>query len=55
MGSRKGNAQRLPIALSCSSCGARNYKTTKARGQAPLELKKFCKTCNAHTLHKESK
>jgi len=50
-------AERISIALSCEVCGSRNYKTTKARreGSKPLELKKFCKTCNAHTKHKESK
>ncbi len=49
--------KRIPIALSCSVCGARNYKTTKARkdGTKPLQLKKFCSTCNAHTVHIEGK
>jgi large subunit ribosomal protein L33 len=48
---------RLRIALACEVCGARNYKTTIARrdGSQPLHLKKFCKTCERHTLHKESK
>jgi large subunit ribosomal protein L33 len=48
---------RVPVSLSCSVCGARNYKTTRVQkaGEKLLELKKFCKVCNAHTLHRESK
>ncbi len=48
---------RIRIALSCEVCSERNYKTTIARrdGSKPLHLMKFCKTCNKHTLHKESK
>jgi large subunit ribosomal protein L33 len=51
------DTKRIPIALCCSVCGARNYKTTKARknGAKPLQLKKFCNTCNAHTVHNEGK
>ena len=51
------DTKRIPIALCCSVCSARNYKTTKARkdGGRPLQLKKFCNTCNAHTLHIEGK
>ncbi|MCS6901778.1 MAG: 50S ribosomal protein L33 [Myxococcales bacterium] len=48
---------RVPVALSCSVCGERNYKTTRVqrRSDKPLELKKFCKKCNRHTIHRESK
>jgi large subunit ribosomal protein L33 len=51
------DTKRIPIALCCSVCSARNYKTTKARkdGGRPLQLKKFCNTCNAHTVHIEGK
>jgi large subunit ribosomal protein L33 len=47
----------MDIALSCSDCGSRNYKTTKAaiEGSPPLKLKKFCTHCNKHTLHIEGK
>ena len=52
--------RRTPIVLACSECKARNYKTTKRapEGQtdlAPVELKKFCKQCQKHTMHKETK
>jgi large subunit ribosomal protein L33 len=48
-------AERTRVALVCEECGARNYQTTKARNQERLTLKKFCPTCNRHTVHKESK
>jgi large subunit ribosomal protein L33 len=48
-------AERARVALVCEECGARNYQTTKARKQERLTLKKFCPTCNRHTVHKESK
>ncbi len=51
------DTKRIRIALCCSVCSARNYKKTKARkdGGRPLQLKKFCNTCNAHTVHIEGK
>jgi large subunit ribosomal protein L33 len=45
---------RIPTTLACSVCKARNYKTTKQPAQV-IELKKFCKQCKQHTLHKETK
>jgi large subunit ribosomal protein L33 len=50
--------ERARIFLVCGECGARNYRTTKARHAKPgdrLELKKFCPRCNRHTSHQESK
>ncbi|MCA0151207.1 MULTISPECIES: 50S ribosomal protein L33 [Rossellomorea] len=44
------------LILACTVCGTRNYSVPGNRNQAVrLELKKFCNTCNAHTLHKETK
>lgn len=53
-------ADRQRITLVCSVCQSRNYQTTKAprrSGDTPgaIELKKFCKHCDKHTLHRESK
>ena len=45
---------RIAVSLACADCRARNYKTTKTPGQL-VELKKFCKTCNKHTVHNETK
>jgi large subunit ribosomal protein L33 len=48
---------RVAITLSCSDCKNRNYITTKDKRKHPekMELKKYCPTCNAHTVHKEIK
>ena len=44
------------ISLACETCGSRNYSTERSRSnQERLELKKFCKHCNAHTKHLETK
>ena len=50
-------SERVKIVLVCEDCGGRNYQTTKSRtGKTErLTLKKFCATCNKHTVHKESK
>ncbi len=54
MAPRKSTATRVSVTLVCDVCKARNYQTTKRR-EAVLEIKKFCKTCGQHTLHKASK
>ncbi len=48
---------RDTITLVCSECKRKNYSTTKNRKNTTsrLELKKYCKWCNKHTLHKEGK
>jgi large subunit ribosomal protein L33 len=45
------------ITLQCADCKNRNYSTTKNKKKATkrLELKKFCRVCRKHTLHKEIK
>ncbi len=45
------------ITLACTVCKRRNYTLTKNKKKNPdrLELKKFCKFCRKHTLHKEIK
>ena len=45
------------IKLQCQECKKINYFTNKSKGIAEkkLELKKFCKWCRKHTLHKEAK
>ena len=50
----KGRGHRVPVTLACSECKARNYKTTKNPDQI-LSLRKFCKQCKKHTLHRETK
>ncbi|MBP3919287.1 MAG: 50S ribosomal protein L33 [Clostridia bacterium] len=48
---------RVKITLDCSDCKQRNYDTTKNKKNDPdrLELKKYCRFCRKHTLHKETK
>ncbi|MFD1363510.1 50S ribosomal protein L33 [Lentibacillus salinarum] len=45
------------IVLACTVCASRNYTTSKNRSQQPerLETRKYCKTCNRHTAHRETK
>ncbi|NEU32447.1 50S ribosomal protein L33 [bacterium LRH843] len=45
------------IVLACEACRSRNYTTHKNKQQHTnrLEVKKFCKVCNEHTLHRETK
>jgi large subunit ribosomal protein L33 len=45
------------ITLQCSECKRRNYTSTrnKKKQAERLEIKKYCKFCRKHTLHKEVK
>ncbi|MDP8261253.1 MAG: 50S ribosomal protein L33 [Candidatus Kappaea frigidicola] len=45
------------ITLVCTECKQRNYNTTKNKKlqKDKLEVKKYCRFCKKHTLHKESK
>jgi large subunit ribosomal protein L33 len=45
------------IVLACSECKNRNYDKYKNKQNTPerIELKKYCKFCRTHTLHKEIK
>lgn len=43
-------------ALECTQCKSRNYKVTRSAESAvkkKIELKKYCKFCSGHVLHKE--
>ncbi len=48
---------RVNIILACTECKQRNYNTTKNKKNNPdrMEIKKYCKFCKAHTVHKETK
>ncbi|NLX61831.1 MAG: 50S ribosomal protein L33 [Tissierellia bacterium] len=45
------------ITLECTECKQRNYVSTKNKRNTTerLELKKYCKFCKTHTVHKETK
>ncbi|MEN8208728.1 MAG: 50S ribosomal protein L33 [Candidatus Fermentibacteria bacterium] len=48
---------RVIITLACQECRQRNYSTTKNRTTTTgrMEIKKYCRFCNKHTLHRETK
>mgnify|MGYP001123976682 CR=1 FL=1 len=43
------------VTLACEECKRRNYTTTKNKKTKTdrLELKKYCRFCQRHTVHKE--
>ena len=42
------------VTLECTVCKERNYMTSRERKSGSrLELKKHCRRCRKHTLHKE--
>ena len=48
---------RSIIQLECTECKRRNYSTTKNKTRTPgkLEIKKYCRFCRKHAVHKETK
>lgn len=48
---------RTKVVLACTICSSRNYTTEKKKDAKTgrMEMKKFCKHCNEHTLHRETK
>lgn len=48
---------RVKVILTCEECLSRNYTTMKNKqnDRERLVVKKFCKKCGKHTLHKETK
>jgi large subunit ribosomal protein L33 len=62
----KNKGPRIVITLECSECrqsdiqrtpGVSRYLTSKNRRNTPqkLEISKYCRYCNKHTIHKETK
>ncbi|MFQ5454117.1 MAG: 50S ribosomal protein L33 [Candidatus Zixiibacteriota bacterium] len=45
------------VILECTACKNRNYTTTKNKRKhtARVEFKKYCRFCDKHTLHKETR
>jgi large subunit ribosomal protein L33 len=48
---------RETVHLGCEECTRRNYHTIKNKRNTTekLALKKYCKWCKKHTVHKEMK
>ena len=47
----------VKIPLACTECKQRNYTATKNKKNNPdrLEMKKYCRFCKKHTVHRETK
>ena len=44
------------VFLECTDCKNRNYRAQKeTKGPSRLELKKFCRFCSGHRVHKEKR
>ena len=48
---------RVKVTMACEDCKHRNYYTMKNKTNDPdrIELRKYCKWCDAVTVHKETK
>lgn len=48
---------RDKVKLACTECKNRNYDTMKNKKNTSerIELKKYCKFCKSHTVHRETK
>ena len=51
------NKKNEKITLACTECKQRNYDTTKNKKNSPdrKKIKKYCRFCKKHTVHKETK
>jgi large subunit ribosomal protein L33 len=49
--------KRPKITLACGECKRRNYATVKntPNDRDRIELKKYCRWCQKHTAHKETR
>lgn len=52
-----GKIMRVSVTLACTECKQRNYDTKKNRRNTTdrIELKKYCRFCKTHTMHKETR
>jgi len=48
---------RTKITLACEDCKQRNYNTMKEKKNHPdrMQIKKYCRFCNKHTSHRETR
>ncbi len=51
------NSNRVLVTLACADCKRRNYHTAKNKKNTAgrLELKKFCRWCRGHRIHRETR
>ena len=49
-------AERITFILQCTDCKNKNYHYSRGkRKDYKVEVKKFCRACGKHTMHKETK
>jgi large subunit ribosomal protein L33 len=48
---------RVGVTMACTECKRRNYTTEKNKknDSGRIEMKKYCRWCHTHTLHKETR
>ncbi|GAB4247373.1 MAG: 50S ribosomal protein L33 [Thermoleophilia bacterium] len=48
---------RVRVTMACQECKRRNYTTMKNKRNDPerIEFRKYCRWCDTHTVHKETK
>ncbi len=48
---------RIGVTLACEDCKRRNYQTQKSKRNDPgrIEMRKYCRWCSCHTLHRETR
>ena len=51
------NEKRVKVTLACEECKRRNYQTNKSKRNNPdrLQLRKYCRWCRRHTVHRETR
>lgn len=49
--------KRIHVTLECSNCKRRNYITTKNKNNTRdrMEMSKYCRWCQGHQAHKETR
>ena len=53
----EGNMSKIRATIICEECLSRNYTVDRNKLNNPnrIVIKKYCKKCNKHTVHKETK
>jgi large subunit ribosomal protein L33 len=48
---------RIAVTLACDECKRRNYQSEKSKRNDPnrIELRKYCRWCQKHTGHRETR
>lgn len=57
LATREVEHMRVVVTMACTNCKQRNYTTSKNKRthSERIELKKYCKFCNEHHVHRETR